>query len=164
MNYEKKIIIAFILYGVGLTKIYAQQTIPAGGGNASGGGGTVSYTIGQLVYTTNMGANGSVAQGVQQPFEISTVTGIKEAKGITLQCAVYPNPTSDYIVLKIEDYNINNLFYHLYDINGSLIENNIITGSETKIIMNHIASALYYLCILSGENNEEIKTFKIKKN
>lgn len=76
---------------------------------------------------------------------------------------VYPNPTSDYIVLKIEDYNIDNLFYHMYDINGSLIENNIITGSETKIVMNHLASALYYLSIMSGDNNEEIKTFKIIK-
>lgn len=163
MNYRKNILMTILLYGSGLIIMYAQQTIPAGGGNASGGGGTVSYTIDQLVYTTNTGASGSVAQGVQQPFEISTVTGIKEAKGITLQCVVYPNPTSDYIVLKIEDYNIDNLFYRMYDINGSLIENNTITGSETKIVMNHLASALYYLSIMSGDNNEEIKTFKIIK-
>lgn len=164
MYYGKNILMTLILYGAGLASIYAQQVIPSGGGNASGSGGTVSYSIGQLVYTTNTGANGSVAQGVQQPFEISMVTGIREAKGITLQCVVYPNPTSDYILLKIEDYSIDNLYYRLYDINGRLVESNVVTGAETRIIMNHLASALYYLSIMSGDNNEEIKTFKIVKN
>ena len=32
---------------------YAQETIPSAGGNATGTGGASSYTIGQLVYTTN---------------------------------------------------------------------------------------------------------------
>lgn len=63
MNYGKNILMTILLYGSGLIIMYGQQAIPAGGGNASGGGGTVSYTIGQLVYTTYTGANGSVVLG-----------------------------------------------------------------------------------------------------
>jgi hypothetical protein len=42
---------------------------PQAGGEATGSGGSVSYSVGQVVYTTNTGINGSVAQGVQQPYE-----------------------------------------------------------------------------------------------
>ncbi|MGD0341661.1 MAG: hypothetical protein ABSA76_08155, partial [Bacteroidales bacterium] len=62
--------------------IHAQSTITTSGGNASGSGGSASYTIGQVVYSTITGTNGSSAQGVQQPYEISIITGIAEAKDI----------------------------------------------------------------------------------
>ena len=39
---------------------YAQETIPSTGGNASGTGGVSNYTVGQLVYTTNISTSGSV--------------------------------------------------------------------------------------------------------
>ncbi|MFT6196114.1 MAG: hypothetical protein ACJAXY_000429, partial [Nonlabens sp.] len=44
--------------------MYSQQTIPTSGGDATGSGGSSSYTVGQLVYTTNTGS-GTVIQGVQ---------------------------------------------------------------------------------------------------
>ena len=53
----------------GLAQIFqAQNIIPASGGNATGSGGTVSYTVGQIVYVTDTGNTGSVIQGVQQPY------------------------------------------------------------------------------------------------
>ena len=73
-----------------LTGLHAQEAIITSGGDASGSTGSVSYTIGQVVYTTNTGTNGSAAQGVQQPYEISVVTGLEEAKGINLDFSVYP--------------------------------------------------------------------------
>ncbi len=97
-------LVLFCLFGFGFT-IQAQNTIPASGGNASGGGGTVSYSVGQIVYTTNTSvSSGSVAQGVQQPFEISVITAIEQAEDITLVCSVYPNPASDFLTLKVENY------------------------------------------------------------
>ena len=67
---------AFVLFGLG--GLNAQTTVAAVGGESTGTGGTVSYTVGQIIYTTNIGANGSLAQGVQQPYEISTTLGINE--------------------------------------------------------------------------------------
>ena len=105
MKYKKLKLSTVLLLGLGLTGLQAQTAIPATGGNVSGTGGSVSYSVGQVVYTTNTGgANGSVAQGVQQPFEISVVTGIDEANGITLQCSAYPNPTTDFLKLKVENF------------------------------------------------------------
>jgi hypothetical protein len=102
MRHKKIKLSAVLLLGLGLTGLQAQTSVNATGGDASGGGGSVSYSVGQVVYTTNTGANGSVAQGVQQPFEISVVTGIEEAKGINLSVSAYPNPTTDYLELKVE--------------------------------------------------------------
>jgi len=154
-------ILTLLLLGISLTS-QAQQTIPTSGGNATGSGGSVSYSVGQVVYTTNTGISGSVAQGVQQPFEISVVTGVEEAKGITLVSSVYPNPTNDYIKLKIENYQLAKLAYQLYDMNGKLIESKKIESNETTIAMKVLVASTYFLKVI--DNNNVVKTFKIIKN
>ncbi|HEY5591668.1 MAG TPA: T9SS type A sorting domain-containing protein [Paludibacter sp.] len=162
MQYKKLKLGTVFLFVIGLAVLQAQNTIPAAGGNATGAGGTVSYSIGQIVYTTNTGTNGKIYQGVQQPFEISVVTGIEEALDISLEMVVYPNPAMDYINLIIGNYEIENLKYQLYDINGSMLQNNIVEGIETNIIMNNYTSGTYFLKVTDG--NRVIKTFKIIKN
>ena len=47
--------------------LQAQQSAVASGGNASGVGGTVSYSVGQVLYTTASGVGGSVVQIFKQP-------------------------------------------------------------------------------------------------
>lgn len=155
------VIIIFCLFG-NITSLQAQSTIPVSGGNASGEGGTVSYTVGQIVYTTNTGSNGSAAQGVQQPYEISYLTGIEEAKDILLEVSVYPNPAQDFVILKIKNYKIENLSFHLFDINGHLIMNNKVEGNESNISMQPLLPATYILNVT--DKNKVIKTFKIIKN
>lgn len=121
MKHLPKLLTALCLFTFTMA-IQAQTTIPATGGNATGTGGSVTYTVGQVVYTTNIGTNGTVARGVQQPYEIFIVTGIEQAKDITLVCSVYPNPASDFLTLKVENYDQENLSYQLMDTNGKLLE------------------------------------------
>jgi len=106
MKYKKLKLSVILLLGLGLTGLQAQTSINATDGNASGSGGSVSYSVGQVVYTTNTGTTGSVAQGVQQPFEILVVTGLEEAKGINLSVSAYPNPTTDYLTLEVPDFSL----------------------------------------------------------
>jgi len=163
MRHKKVKLCALLLLGLGLTGLQAQTAIPATGGNASGTGGTASYSVGQIVYTTNNGGvNGSVAQGVQQPFEISVVTGLDEAKGITLKCSAYPNPVVDFIKLTVKSEKLKGLSYQLFDINGKLIESRQIESNETSIVMSNLVPATYFLKVTEG--NKEVKTFKINKN
>ena len=163
MRHKKLKLSAVFLLGLGLTGLQAQTAVPATGGNASGSGGTVNYSVGQVVYTTNTGgSNGTVAQGVQQPFEISVVTGLDEAKGINLAVSAYPNPTTDFLNLKVENYDNTNLSYKLFDISGKLLETKKITGNETSIVMSNLVPATYFIKVTEG--NKEIKTFKIIKN
>ena len=151
---------ALLFLGLRLTAMNAQKSIPASGGEATGNEGSVSYTVGQVVYTTNTGTNGAMAQGVQQPYEISVVAGIADANGINLILSAYPNPATEYIMLKADK--TENLTYQLYDINGKLLENKKIESNETNIVMSNFVNAIYFLKI--SDNNKEVKTFKIIKN
>ncbi len=149
-----------MIFGIGISTVFAQETVVTSGGDASGSGGSVSYSVGQVLYTSNSGTNGSVAQGVQQPYEISIVTGITE-NGISLLSA-YPNPTSNFLTLQINDYVNKQLVYQLFDINGKLIESKQISSNQTILVMEHLAVASYLLKV--SQNNKEIKTFKIIRN
>ena len=67
MKYKKTITsVAFLLLGLG--GLHAQESPTASGGEATGTGGTASYSVGQVVYTTNTDATGTVTQGVQQAY------------------------------------------------------------------------------------------------
>jgi hypothetical protein len=162
MRFKKIKFCTVLLFGFGLTGLQAQESVNATGGNASGSGGTVTYSIGQVVYTTNTGTNGSVAQGVQQPFEISVVTGLEEAKGINLSVSAFPNPATDFLTLEVENYELSALTFQLYDMNGKLLQNEKITGNQTNIVMSNLVPATYFVKVT--ESNKEIKTFKIIKN
>lgn len=70
MNHFKAKLCILFVFCLGSSSLQAQQTVPATGGIATGSGGTVSYTVGQAVYTTQTGSGGTITQGVQQPFEI----------------------------------------------------------------------------------------------
>jgi len=160
MRYKKVILISLLL-GLGLIG-QAQETVPASGGHASGDEGSVNYTVGQIFYNFQTGTNGSIIQGVQQPYEISVVSGIEEAKGINLEIATYPNPTTDFLILKVENLINVSLSYQLYDMMGKLLENKKLTGNETIILMANYIPAIYLLKIYDSQ--KEIKTFKIIKN
>jgi len=158
---KRTIILATMLF-VAILSTKAQEVVPATGGEASGSGGSASYTVGQVVYSTNTGTGGnSIAQGVQQPYEISEVTGIKEAEDINLSVSAYPNPATNYLTVKVENYKTDNLQYMVFDINGKLLQTVKATGQETKIETSNLVPSNYFVKVI--DNKKEIKVFKIVK-
>ena len=162
MKHKRLKLSALLFLGLGLTGLQAQESVNATGGDALGSGGSVSYSVGQVAYQTHTRTSGSVSEGVQQPFEISVVTGIEEAKGINLSVSAYPNPTTDYLTLSISEFEISNLTYQLYDISGKLLQSEKITGNQTNIVMSNLVPANYFVKVIAG--NQLIKEFKIIKN
>ena len=160
MNTKKIKIVVLFLLGFGLLTAQAQQAITATGGDASGSGGTVAYSVGQIVYTTNTGTNGSVAQGVQQSYIISIVLGIED-NSTKLELTAYPNPTTNFLTLNVGNAELSTLRFQLYDISGKLIESRKIISSTETIGMENLPSAIYFLKV--ANNNQEVKTFKIIK-
>ncbi len=150
-----------LLFGLGFTGLQAQTSINASGGNASGSGGSSSYSVGQVVYQPHTGTNGSVVEGVQQPYEISVVTTIEDVKGINLLVSAYPNPADDYLLLKVEGDKLIDLSYQLYDIQGKILQSGKITGNQASIAMGNLVTATYFVKVIQG--NKEVRTFKIVK-
>jgi hypothetical protein len=157
---HKKVKLSVLLLGLGLTA-QAQEAITTTGGNASSSEGSISYSVGQIVYKTNSGSTGSVAQGVQQPYEISILLGIED-NSINLKLTAYPNPTSNFLTLNASNSKLSTLNFELYDISGKLIESRKIISSSETIAMENLPNATYFLKV--NNNNNEVKIFKIIKN
>uniref|UniRef100_UPI0040471788 T9SS type A sorting domain-containing protein n=2 Tax=Flavobacterium sp. TaxID=239 RepID=UPI0040471788 len=138
----------------------AQESTNASGGDATGTGGTASYSVGQVVYTTNTGSTGSVAQGVQHAYEIFTL-GIKETE-LNISLTAFPNPTTENLTLQISDYNNEKLSYQLFDMQGKQLSNGQIVAQQTQINMNSLPTATYFVNVVNQEN-KKVQSFKIIK-
>lgn len=149
-----------VIFFLAAFQINAQQAVVSSGANATGSNGNVSYTVGQVIYTTNFSATGSISQGVQQAYEIQTVMGLDNFD-INLEFVVYPNPTADWLAIDIKNYNYETLRYQLFDINGRLVLSDKIVSDSTILKMQELSTSMYLLKVLS--NNKEVKTFKIFK-
>jgi hypothetical protein len=155
---KKIILVLLILFTIHF--VHSQTTIASSGGTAIGSGGTSTYTIGQLVYTTNGQSNGTIAQGVQQAFEFQVLSN-SEFLSENLTLLAYPNPTSDNFVLSISDNFQDNLTYSLFDAQGKQLINGIISDSIIQITLENFANGIYFLKVANP--NLSIKIFKIIK-
>jgi hypothetical protein len=160
---HKKVVWSTLLMVAGFLTLQAQEVIVAAGGESTGSSGLVSYTIGQVFYSTITDELGSIAEGVQQPFEISVETGI-DKPGINLNISAYPNPATDYLHLEVDasaSINFQSMSYQIFDLNGRLIASETIVNDVTTIVTSALSPATYFVKVLG--DNEEVKTFKVIK-
>jgi hypothetical protein len=155
----KTIFVICFLLGWGTSAIFAQKGTVTTGGTASGTGGSVTYTIGETNYVTSNGTGGQITQGLQQPYEIYLLEAT--AAELNANVSLFPNPTSEKIIITVEG-NMDNLRYQLFDLNGKLLQEKVMTSNQADIFMRDYASATYFVKIIN--NNNESKNFKIIKN
>ncbi len=135
---------------------YAQESTNAAGGDAFGVGGSSSYSVGQVAYMTN-GANHTVAEGVQQPYEISQISGVNEQSLLKVQ--VFPNPTVDLLEIRMDQVQ-HNAVYQLFGTNGQLISEGDV-NQHAQLSLKDQPSGAYLLTITE---NTSTRTFRIVKN
>lgn len=157
----KKTGLITICFLFGISFLSAQESINASGGVATGSGGSVSYSVGQLTYNTYTGSNGTITQGVQQSFEISETLSVDNT-AILLEASIFPNPTTDYLNLRLKDTNVSELSFQIIDITGKLITTEKLVTSNTIIQMDYLPATTYFMTVF--RNQKTIKTFKIIKN
>ena len=139
----------------------AQESITVSGTTATGSGGSSSYSVGQVFYSTSTAGTGSVNQGVQQAVVISTLSN-PELTTLNLKAVTYPNPSTDYVVLSLSNASLENLTYALYDFQGRLVAQNKVLQANTKIDIQVLGVGTYVLQV--QQNNKQLKSFKIIKN
>lgn len=137
----------------------AQNAVVPAGGTASGNGGTVTYTVGQIAMQSNSNGNISISEGVQQPYEISIV-GVDNYPGITLNVTVYPNPTLDKLNLEISDNDFSGEV-RIFDMNGKYLFSKKTEGTLTEMDFSSFAQGTYFVNVFSGQ--KQLKSFKVVK-
>ena len=166
MRNKKKVLIncvaaALITCAFPLPTATAQESLSAAGNQASGSGGSVSYSVGQVVHSINIGTNGTEAQGVQQPFEVMVLKTTEDAGNIDLSISAYL-ATADFITLSVANLEVTKFSYQLFDMSGKLLELKNLEGNPTRIAMSNYPQGVYVVRVLADEN--EVKIFKVNKN
>ncbi|MDA9817160.1 T9SS type A sorting domain-containing protein [bacterium] len=150
-----------LFFSSAVLTLNAQEIVTTSGLNASGAGGTISYSIGQVSVAQNTGTEGSVLEGVQQPYIIDPTVG-SEIANINLKLATYPNPTSDEIILTAEDLDLENLSYQLLSSEGKVLISKATIESTSNINLQLYPANTYLLNIYM--DLIIIKSFRIIKN
>jgi hypothetical protein len=128
-----------------------QQALVVTGGNASGVGGSVSYSIGQVAYTSD--AAGFVNSGIQQPFEI-TITSVDDSFR-DLQVSLFPNPTSRELIIEMNNPN-NGISAEVFNSNGSLMDTFRLASTRESIPVSHWAPATYMIRLTDESGNSAV--------
>ena len=143
---------------VSIFELSAQENTLSSGGEATGTGGNASYSIGQIAYENSSNTTGNVNQGLQQPYEIFVLEVIDAS--IEIELSVFPNPTADYLILKMGKLP-NAVRFTLYDENGKLLTDQPVLEKESKIKMSIYSNGSYQLQIT--QDNKTIKRIQIIK-
>ncbi|MBN2772131.1 MAG: T9SS type A sorting domain-containing protein [Spirochaetes bacterium] len=139
----------------------AQNSFSSTGGDASGTGGTLSFTLGQVSddYSESPGLN--ISEGIQQPYEIFIITEINDEFS-DLSLSVFPNPTTYCLELNIENNDSKEFTCILFDSQSKIVINESFTDASIKLETSSLPAGTYILKVLC--ENKHIQSFKIIKN
>lgn len=163
----KKIIFVLLLLVPMYIPLFAQSAFPIIGGDVSCAGGSLSYTVGQVVvsYGQEKATNAevktaSLTEGVQQTYSVERL-GIDKAWGLGIAVNVHPNPATDKVSVLFEA-SVDNLRLELYTVDGRLLHQESVHGMEQTIDMRGLSSGSYLLRVADGEKENCYRIIKIK--
>ena len=140
-----------------------QDAVPAAGGDASGSGGSVSFSFGQLIYNTYVGSSGSVVEGMQQPFEISLITGMEGIQISGLSLSLYPNPANDLLTAELKHARGAGqlITLEVFDAYGKRMHVFTLVEGLTTLTISDLTPGLYFIRAFDGI--QSIQTYKLIK-
>jgi polyhydroxybutyrate depolymerase len=127
------------------------------GGNAGVHVELLKITNGTHTWPGNLGANRDINAGLEiwKFFSKYSNTAVSTKTIIKQNFKIYPNPTSDYVVVDFSA--IKNVSYRLQTITGLTVNKGKLTDSQAKISLAHLPSGFYILFL-----NDQ--AFKIRKD
>ena len=131
----------------GFGKFHAQQAIAATGFDATGSGGSSSYSVGQIDYSAK-GANNEITEGLQQPYEIVTLA-VSDNGNVEKNISLYPNPVKDILFVDFNQEKFSNSTYQLYDAQGKLIKNGNFSQKKNELNFSMLPASVYIIRIFS---------------
>jgi hypothetical protein len=154
---KKQLFTALMLFAVFLS--YGQRAAVVAGGEASGSGGTASFSLGESAYRTDAGNGGSSLQGAQQPYEIYEVSKPGAIGGMVF--TLYPNPVADVVNIDVGQWQ-EHLSYQLLSLDGKILASGTLREKTTSLAMSDFPAGVYLVSV--HRDDQPIKTFRIIKN
>ncbi|KUJ51676.1 T9SS type A sorting domain-containing protein [Chryseobacterium sp. JAH] len=153
-------IYGFFLIFCSISEVNAQKAVLTTGSNTTGSNGSVSYSVGQIDFISK-GGNNQVMEGVQQAYEIITLSTTETSGSDKKDILLYPNPFKDFLFLDFTTNDHRNSEFQLFDSSGKLLREDKITQAKTEFNFSSLPSAMYIIRI--NQKGKNIKTYKIIK-
>ena len=141
----------------GLSSLRAQEVISSSGNHSAGSGVALSWTVGEPVIGTVSNGSVTLTQGFHQS-RLST-TSVDEIVTPGLKLAVYPNPFSEILNLKVDEGEFSKLQYALFTLEGKSLALQNLRDNLTQIDLQTYAAGNYLLKV-TRKNGAPVKTFK----
>lgn len=148
----------FLLFFIIVNTTNAQIAISSSGSDSNSNNGSISFTIGQIVFNSQSTSSYIIEEGIQNPLD-NSILSIESFSVRNFD--IYPNPTSDDFTINFKNYDLLDLSLKLFEPNGKLIFSKNITTRLTKIQTSGIAKGMYIVKII--KNKIIIDSFKILK-
>jgi hypothetical protein len=118
----------------------------------------LDWTIGELQTETYEGTAITITQGFQQADYKKTATKIENTDINPIYISVFPNPTTDYALINIENIELNGFKLCVTDILGKTLFNSDLTSNCTQINLTNYNEGVYMVVI--KQNKKIVKILK----
>ena len=134
----------------------AQEVVSIQGGSYSNASGSIDFTLGEVIIATGTDGANEITQGFHQTNW--KFLGVEDFAS-NYEAIIFPNPASE--VLNIRASMFENVTYTLYDLQGKLVMQDILSAKQTPIQVSQLASGPYLLTL--NNHTQNLKTFKLIK-
>lgn len=89
-------------------------------------------------------------------FAWNIISGINDVPMINNQLSIYPNPAQNFIIINLDNNNINNTL-SIYNLLGNLIKTQPINQDKTQVDVSELRAGIYLLELSNGYNKKSQK-------
>ena len=151
---KRHTLVLFSLLAAG--SVSAQEVVATQGDSYSNASANIDFTIGEVIIATGTDGTNDITQGFHQTNW--NFVGLED-HAPNYEAIIFPNPTQD--VLNIRTSAFENVTYTLYDAQGKLVMQDILSAEQTPIQVSQLAPGSYSLTLHNQTQN--LKTFKLVK-
>jgi hypothetical protein len=151
---KRHTLVLFSLLATGI--VSAQEVVSTQGDSYSNTSGSIDFTLGEVIIVTGTDGTNDITQGFHQTNW--NFLGVEDFAP-NYEAIIYPNPTED--VLNIRTSTFENVTYTLYDAQGKLVMQDILSAVQTPIQVSQLAPGSYLLTL--NNQTQNLKTFKLVK-
>ena len=137
--------------------VSAQEVVSTQGDSYSNTSANIDFTIGEVIIDTGTDGTNDLTQGFHQTNW--NFVGLEDFAR-DYEAIIFPNPTED--VLNIRTSRFENVTYTLYDAQGKLVMQDILSTEQTPIQVSQLAPGSYFLTL--NNETQNLKTFKLIKH
>lgn len=150
---KKQTLVLFSLFTT--ITVSVKEVVATQGDAYSNASANIDFTIGEVIIVTGTDGTNDLTQGFHQTNW--NFVGLEDFAP-NYEATIFPNSTD---VLNIRKSTFENVTYTLYDAEGKLVLQNILSAEQTPIQVSQLAPGAYSLIL--NDETQNLKTFKLIK-